>query len=58
MSKPYRKRDGSYDRRGKLKNRVSIDDKTLVVNLQKRIGDWEGDKIIGKNRKSVLLTLV
>ena len=58
MSKPYRKRYGSYDRRGKLKNRVSIDERPLVVDLQKRIGDWEGDTIIGKNRKSALLTLV
>ena len=58
LSKPYRKRYGSYDRRGKLKNRVSIDERPLVVDLQKRIGDWEGDTIIGKNRKSALLTLV
>ena len=58
MSKPYRKRYGSYDRRGKLKNRVSIDERPLVVDLQKRIGDWEGDTIIGRNRKSALLTLV
>lgn len=58
MSKPYRKRYGSYDCRGKLKNRVSIDERPLVVDLQKRIGDWEGDTIIGKNRQSALLTLV
>jgi IS30 family transposase len=50
MSKPYRKRYGHYDRRGKLKNRVSIDDRPLVVDQRCRIGDWEGDTIIGKNR--------
>jgi IS30 family transposase len=58
MSKPYRKRYGHYDRRGKLKNRVSIDDRPLVVDQRCRIGDWEGDTIIGKNRWSALLTLV
>lgn len=58
LSKPYRKRYGSYDRRGKLKNRVSIDERPLVVDLQKRIGDWEGDTIIGNNRQSALLILV
>ena len=58
MSKPYRKRYGHYDRRGKLKNRVSIDDMPLVVDQRCRIGDWEGDTIIGKNRQSALLTLV
>ena len=43
---------------GNLKNRVGIDDRALVVNLQNRISDWEGGKIMGKNRKSALLTLV
>ncbi|MCU7842019.1 MAG: IS30 family transposase [Candidatus Thiodiazotropha sp. (ex Troendleina suluensis)] len=57
-SKPYRKRYGSYDRRGKIKNRVSIDDRPAVVDRGNRIGDWEGDTVIGKGRKSALLTLV
>lgn len=57
-SKPYRKRYGSYDRRGKIKNRVSIDERPAVVDRYSRIGDWEGDTIIGKGRKSALLTMV
>jgi IS30 family transposase len=57
-SKPYRKRYGSYDRRGKIKNRVSIDDRPAIVDRRNRIGDWEGDTIIGKGRKSALLTMV
>lgn len=57
-SKSYRKRYGSYDRRGKIKNRVSIDDRPSVVDRRNRIGDWEGDTIVGKGRKSALLTLV
>lgn len=58
VSKPYRKRYGSYDTRGKIKNRVSIDERPAVVDNGNRIGDWEGDTIIGKGRKSALLTLV
>lgn len=57
-SKPYRKRYGTYDRRGKIKNRVSIDDRPAVVDRGNRIGDWEGDTVIGKGRKSALLTMV
>lgn len=57
-SKPYRKRYGSYDRRGKIKNRVSIDDRPAIVDRGGRMGDWEGDTIIGKGRKSALLTVV
>ena len=58
VSKPYRKRYGSYDRRGKIKNRVSIDERPAVVDRRNRIGDWEGDTIIGKDRQSALITLV
>jgi len=57
-SKPYRKRYGSYDRRGKIKNRVGIDDRPAVVDRRTRIGDWEGDTVMGKGRKSALLTMV
>lgn len=58
VSKPYRKRYGSYDNRGKIKNRVSIEKRPLLVERRCRIGDWEGDTIIGKGRQSALLTLV
>lgn len=57
-SKPYRKRYGSNDRRGKLKNRVSIDERPAVVDRCNRVGDWEGDTVIGKGRKGALLTMV
>lgn len=58
VSKPYRKRYGSYDRRGKIKNRVDIDERPAVVAQRSRIGDWEGDTIMGKGRQSALLTMV
>ncbi|MGK0404118.1 MAG: IS30 family transposase [Alcanivorax borkumensis] len=57
-SKPYRKRYGSNDRRGKIKNRVSIDERPAVVDRCNRVGDWEGDTVIGKGRKGALLTMV
>lgn len=57
-SKPYRKRYGSNDRRGKIKNRRCIEDRPAVVDRRHRIGDWEGDTIIGKNRSGALLTMV
>ena len=57
-SKPYRKRYGHYDRRGKIKNRVDIDERPTVVDQRTRIGDWEGDTVMGKGRKSALLTMV
>jgi len=57
-NKPYRKRYGKYDRRGQIVNRVSIDDRPKIVDEKSRIGDWEGDTIIGKGHKGALLTLV
>ena len=53
-----RKRYGSYDRRGKIKNRRDIDERPEVVDRRGRIGDWEGDTIMGKGRRSALLTMV
>lgn len=58
VSKPYRRRYGHYDRRGKIRNRVDIDERPAVVDSRSRIGDWEGDTIMGKGRKSALLTMV
>ena len=57
-SKAYRKRYGTYDRRGKIVNRRSIDDRPAIVDQRSRVGDWEGDTVIGKNRCGALLTLV
>lgn len=57
-NKPYRKRYGKHDRRGQIVNRVSIDERPKVVDKKSRVGDWEGDTMIGKNHKGALLTLV
>lgn len=56
--KKRKKRYGNPDSRGQLKNRVSIDERPLVVELRKRIGDWEIDTVIGRQGGSVLVTAV
>ena len=55
--KKRRKRYGSRDRRGKLPNRVSIDERPEIVDQRKRIGDWEVDTIIGKGHRQAIVTL-
>ena len=58
--KKRRRRYGSSrnDTRGQIKNRVSIDKRPAIVEKKTRIGDWEGDLVIGKAHKGALLTLV
>jgi IS30 family transposase len=56
--KPYRKRYGSGDqKRGAIKNRVSIDERPPIVAEKTRIGDWEGDLVIGKDQQGALVTM-
>jgi len=56
--KKRRKRYGAYDRRGVIPNRVSIDKRPAIVDTRRRLGDWEGDTVIGKGRRGTLVTLV
>ena len=56
--KPRRKRYASgEERRGAIRNRVSIDERPKIVEQKIRIGDWEGDTVIGKNHQGILVTL-
>lgn len=56
--KPRRKRYASgQERRGTIKNRISIDERPEIVAQRTRIGDWEGDTVIGKNHKGGMITL-
>ena len=55
--KKRRKRYGSYDRRGKIPNRVSIEERPAIVEERTRIGDWEVDTIIGKRHRHAIVTL-
>ncbi len=57
--KVRRKRYASgQERRGVLKNRIGIEQRPVVVDTRSRIGDWEGDTVIGEGHQGVLVTLV
>lgn len=53
----YRKRGASKDKRGIIRDRVSIDNRPSVVNEKRRFGDLELDTIIGRNHKGAILTV-
>jgi len=57
-SRKRRKRYGSPERRGQIRNRVSIEKRPRIVDEKRRRGDWEGDTVIGKGHKGALVTLV
>lgn len=57
--KQRRKRYGSgQNRRGKIVNRVDIDKRPELANTRSRLGDYEGDTVVGNKHKGVLVTLV
>lgn len=55
--KKRRKRHGSRDRRGKLPNRRSIEERPEIVDQRQRIEDWEVDTMVGKGHQQALVTL-
>jgi IS30 family transposase len=58
--KKKRKRyGGGKDRRGKIPNQTSIDERPAVAEQRDRPGaDWEGDLIIGSKHKQAIVTMV
>ena len=52
-----KKRYGSYNRIGQIKNRNSIDQRPDAVNERSRMADWEADTIIGKGHKQAIVSL-
>ena len=48
----------NQDRRGQIVDRTPISQRDQVINNRERLGDFEGDTIIGKNHQSAILTLV
>ena len=52
------KRGGGKRGRGGIKNRISIEERPNIVETQERIGDWEGDTVIGLKHKRPLATFV
>jgi len=56
--KPRRKPYGKPSRRGQIAGKRSIDERPKEANERQRLGDWEGDTVVGKGRRGYLLTCV
>tara|TARA_B100002003_G_C14041875_1_gene502023 strand:+ start:115 stop:1098 length:984 start_codon:yes stop_codon:yes gene_type:complete len=52
------KRGSKHAGRGCIPNRIDISKRPKVVENKSRLGDWEGDTIIGKNHKGAILSMV
>lgn len=57
QNKTYRKRYGVAHNCHGIPNRTDIDERPEAANKRQRVGDWEGDTIIGKNHKGAIVTL-
>ena len=55
--KQRKKRYGSNERRGRLVDRVGIEERPDIVEKRSRQGDWELDTIVGKNHQQAIVTL-
>lgn len=53
----YRKKGGK-EKRGQIKNKVSIHDRPKIVDNKGRIGDWEIDLMVSKDHKNFIITVV
>ena len=56
--KKKKKRYGKKDTRGRLNDRVSIDERPATVTNKERLGDWEIDTIIGSHHQGALVSAV
>jgi len=56
--KPRRKPYGKPSRQGQILGKRSIEERPKEANERKRLGDWEGDTLVGKGRQGYLLTCV
>jgi len=52
------KRVNTTKRRGVIQDRISISKRPQIIEERVRLGDWEGDTMIGKNHKSAIATMV
>jgi len=57
--KTQRRRANAKTKRGvKIKDQISIDDRSNHIEKREEIGHWEGDLVVGKGQKSAIGTLV
>lgn len=58
VQKPYKKRTGTNERRGSITFRTSIHERPSMIDTRERLGDFEGDTVVGAKHKGALVTLV
>jgi len=56
--KKYNKRSSDKAGRGCIPNRIDIKERPAVVEEKSRLGDWEGDLIIGAKHQGAILSIV
>lgn len=56
--KHYNRRGAQHAGRGVIPHRIDIAERPAIVAAKTRLGDWEGDTIVGAQRKGALLTHV
>lgn len=57
-SKYQRRGSNGKTSRGQIRNRVSIDERPLSVDMKEEVGHWEIDTVIGKGHSGALVTIV
>ena len=57
-SKKRRKPYGRPSRRGQIPNRVGIEHRPAEAEARRRLGDWEGDTVVGRARSGYVATCV
>lgn len=57
-AKRYNKRADKTVGRGIIPGRIDISCRPKVVEQRRRVGDWEGDTVLGCKRRGALLTMV
>ncbi len=50
VTKPYRKRYGTYDSRGRLAGKRHISERPAGATNRSRVGHWEGDTVLGNTQ--------
>lgn len=56
--KKYNRRGAKHAGRGVIPHRIDIAERPAIVASKSRLGDWEGDTIVGAQHKGALLTHV
>ncbi len=56
--KKYNRRGNKMAGRGLIPGRVDIEERPEIVETKSRIGDWEGDTIVGKDHRGAILSHV